>query len=70
MYSLFSCAVQLLNCKRGPAHLVCNVAVKEVFTHFRIPAHREKSISKYSKRITMAQYENGLQKDIFINRTQ
>ena len=33
-YSVFSCVVQLLNCKRGLAHLVWNVAVKEVFMHF------------------------------------
>ena len=69
-YSLFSCTVKLLNCKRGPAHLVWNVAVKEVFMHFRIPAHRGESISKCSKRITMVQYENCLWKDIFVNRTE
>ena len=49
-------------------HLVWNVAVTEiVLCIFCIPAHREESISK---RITMAQYENDLRKDSFINRAQ
>ena len=38
-----------------------NVAVMEVVWYiFRIPVHREESISKNNKRITMAQYENNL----------
>ena len=36
---------------------------------FRILAHREESTSKYSKRITMAQYENGLRKDRHNNQS-
>ena len=42
-------------------HLVWNVAVTEVvLCIFCVPAHREESISKNNKRITMAQHENGL----------
>ena len=33
---------------------------------FRIPVHREESISQNNKRITMAQYENDLRKDGFM----
>ena len=37
---------------------------------FRIPVLREEGFSKKDKRITMAQYENGLRKDSFVNWTQ
>ena len=50
-------------------HLVWNVVVKEVLRIFCILAHREESTSKYSKRITMAQYENGLRKDRHNNQS-
>ena len=45
---------------------LCN---RVVYT-FRIPVLREEGFSKKDKRITMAQYENGLRKDSFVNRTQ
>ena len=45
-----------------------NVAVTEVVQQiFCILVHREESISKNNKRITMAQYENDLRKDSFVN---
>ena len=46
-------------------HFVWNV----VYT-FRISVHRDESFSKRAKRIPMKQYENGLRKDSFVNRTQ
>ena len=51
------------------AHLVWNVAVTEVvLCIFRISVHRDESILKNNKRITMVQYENDLRKDGFVNR--
>ena len=44
-----------------------NVVVTEIALRiFRIPVHREESISKNNKRITIAQYEN----DIRISKTK
>ena len=60
--------VQLLNCKRRLAHLVWNVAVTKIALRiFCIPVHKEESISRDNKRITMTQYENDLQKDSSVN---
>ena len=59
-------AVKLLN-------LVWNVMVTQVGCSCilqYIPVHREESISKKGKRITMAQQENGLRNNSFINQTQ
>ena len=48
-----------------------NVAVTEIVLHIlRIPVHREESISKNNKRITLAQYENDIRKDSFVNWAQ
>ena len=46
------------------------VVTQQIVYTFHIPVHREEGFSKKVKRITMAQYENGLQKDSFVNRTQ
>ena len=35
-----------------------------------IPVHREESFSKKAKKIIMAQHENGIRKDSFMNQTQ
>ena len=52
----YHCVVQLLNYKRRRAHLVQNVSVMEVLYAFRIPIHREESISnkKMVFRITIS----------------
>ena len=48
-----------------------NVAVTEiVLCIFRIPVHREESISKNNKSIALVQYESNLWKDSFVNRAQ
>ena len=60
-------SVWLLNCKRKPVHLVWNVVVTEVFYAFCIPVHREESILKKDKRITMVKFENGLRNNSFIS---
>ena len=42
-----------------------NVVVAEIALRiFRIPVHREESILKNNKRITMAQYENNLRRTV------
>ena len=67
---LMQCSFKLAK-EAGALCVECCGYATELFTHSAcIPIHEEEGFSKKDERITMAQYENGLRKDIFINCTQ
>ena len=75
-WSNHKCNLRIMAPLYAESRITTDTLCEKMWLHNRvvytlhIPVHREESFSKKAKQIIMAQYENGIRKDSFVNRTQ